>query len=66
MANWRLECQTCQKARACHGIGICFPCLDDECKYEPFQNFATKSTKYEPSELACYTSNTTETKGEKQ
>ena len=56
----------CQKAKACHESGICFPCLDDECKYEPFQNFATTSTKYEPSKLAYYTSNTTETKGEKK
>ena len=65
MANWRWECQTCQKAKAYPGSGICFPCLDDECKYEPFQNFATTSTKYPSSELTYYTSNTTELKGEK-
>ena len=62
MANWRWECQTCQKAKACHGSGICFACSDDKCEYEPFKNFATTSTKYPPSELDCYTSNTMEQK----
>lgn len=62
MANWRWECQTCQKAKACHGSGICFACSDDKCEYEPFKNFATTSTKYPPSELDCYTSNSTDMK----
>ena len=66
MAKWRWECQTCQKAKACPGSGLCFPCLDDECKYEPFQNFATTSTKYDPSKFVYQTSNTTELKGEEQ
>lgn len=66
MANWKWECQTCQKAKACHGSGLCFPCLDDECKYEPFQNFATTSTKYDPSKFAYQTSNSIELKGGKE
>ena len=65
MANWKWKCQTCQKSRACSENGLCLPCLSDECNYESFKNFATTSAKYPPSELACYTSNTTETKGEK-
>ena len=60
MAKWRWECQTCQKAKGCCGSGLCFPCLDDECKYEAFQNFATTSTKYDPSKLVYYTSNSAE------
>ena len=62
MAKWKWECQTCQKAKACPGNGLCFPCLDDECKYEPFQNFATTSTKYALSKLDYCTSNSIEIK----
>lgn len=62
MAKWKWECQTCQKSRACPENGLCFPCLDDECNYEPFKNFATTSTKYEPSKRDYYTSNSTEHK----
>lgn len=66
MAKWKWECQTCQKARSCYGSGLCFPCLDDECKYEAFQNFATTSTKYDLSKLAYYTSNSAEEKKTKE
>ena len=31
MANWRWECQTCQKAKAYPGSGICFACSDEKC-----------------------------------
>ena len=62
MANWRWECQTCQKAKAFPGSGICFACSDDKCEYEPFQNFATTSIKYVLSKLAYYTSNSIEIK----
>lgn len=64
MANWKWECQTCQKATACPGSGICFPCLDDKCEYEPFQNFATSSTEYNSTKIANQTSNSIQTKGE--
>ena len=37
MAKWRLECQTCQKAKL-----IDYPmvaaCDDKECNYKPFKN----------------------------
>ena len=56
----------CQKAKACHGSGICFACSDDKCEYEPFQNFVTTSTEYNPTKIAYQTSNTTELKGEKK
>ena len=65
MANWKWECQTCAKARSCPGSGICFPCLDDKCEYEPFQNFATTSTEYNPNNIPYYTSNSVQHKEEK-
>ena len=41
--KWRIECQTCQRAK-CYGYGVCFACDDyDECKYEPFVNSASSS-----------------------
>lgn len=39
---------------------------DDKCEYEPFQNFATTSTEYNPTKIAYQTSNTTELKGGKE
>lgn len=65
MAKWKWECQTCQRAKACPGSGLCFPCLDDTCEYTPFQNFATTSTKQDLSKPAYYTSNSIELKREK-
>lgn len=66
MAKWKWECQTCQKAKAYPGSGICFACSDDKCEYEPFQNFATASTEYNPKKIAYQTSNNTIIKGEQK
>lgn len=38
--KWRIECQTCQKAK-CIGYGMCFPCDEDTCMYQGFENYAT-------------------------
>ena len=35
--KWRLECQTCQRAK-CYGYGMCCACDEDECKYKPYVN----------------------------
>lgn len=45
--KWRLECQTCQRAK-CHGYGVVFACDEDECKYKPFVNSASTSTTINP------------------
>lgn len=37
MMRWCLDCQTCKKAK-CYQHGVCEPCNNKECHYEPFQN----------------------------
>lgn len=42
--NWRLECQFCAKARRDYGCGVVFPCNEDRCEPEAFNNTATSNS----------------------
>lgn len=52
--KWRLECQSCQRAK-CYGYGVCFACDEDECNHKPFIN--TVSTTAVPIGTKCLTDN---------
>lgn len=54
--NWRLECQTCAKAKRYGCYGCVLPCDDDKCEQEGFQNSATTNSVY----IGQYQSNKTE------
>lgn len=56
--RWRLECQSCQRAK-CYGYGVCFACDEDECNYKPFVN--TVSTTTTPiTDTTTYVSDTSQ------
>ena len=42
--NWKLECQTCAKAKCDYGWGLVLPCDEDKCEPEAFKNTATTSS----------------------
>ena len=50
--KWKIECQTCSKAKRFDDWGIVFPCEDDECKPEGFHNTATTSTSSIPTKIS--------------